>query len=93
MRFRSLEAQSKLAVVAFSLAYPSGGPGERDENTLNMACLRIGKADKSSDGGDDKSGGGSSGGSGGKDDKGNGAGALSAGVALVAATVMALFTI
>ncbi|XWW94336.1 hypothetical protein V2A60_002279 [Cordyceps javanica] len=50
MRFRSLEGQQKLAIVAFSLGYPAGGPGERDQNTLSMACLRIGKADKSSGG-------------------------------------------
>ncbi|OAA74884.1 hypothetical protein LEL_06872 [Akanthomyces lecanii RCEF 1005] len=81
MRFRSLEEQKKLAVVAFSLGYPAGGPGERAENTLNMACLRIGKADKES---------GSGGNGGGKDDKGSAAGKLRLGAATLAVTVMML---
>ncbi|KAJ3476218.1 hypothetical protein NLG97_g9197 [Lecanicillium saksenae] len=81
MRFRSFDEQKKLAIIAFSVGYPSGGPGERDDNTLNMACLRIGKAEKGSSGS-------------GKDSKDNGAGQLGLGLATVGtAIMMSLFTI
>ncbi|OAA47980.1 hypothetical protein ISF_09512 [Cordyceps fumosorosea ARSEF 2679] len=78
MRFRSLDAQKKLAIVAFSLGYPAGGPGDRADNTLSMACLRIGQADKSSGGG------GGGGGGGGKD---SAAGRRGVGVATLAVTL------
>lgn len=56
MRFRSFEKQKELAIVAFSLAYPAGGPGDRANNTLSMACLRAGAAAKDSTGGSESSG-------------------------------------
>ncbi|CEJ87938.1 hypothetical protein VHEMI04559 [[Torrubiella] hemipterigena] len=56
MRFRSFEKQKELAIVAFSLGYPAGGPGDRANNTLSMACLRAGAAAKDSTGGSESSG-------------------------------------
>lgn len=83
MRFQSLEEQKKLAIVAFSLGYPAGGPGERAQNTLSMACLRIGKAETASTG--------SGGGGGGKNDKENAAAKLGLGAATLAVTILMLF--
>ena len=48
MRFRTFDQQKSLAIVAFSLGYPAGGPGDRANNTLSLACLRAGEAAKSS---------------------------------------------
>lgn len=82
MRFRTFDQQKSLAIVAFSLGYPAGGPGDRANNTLSMACLRAGEAAKSSSS--------SGSGSGSSSDKKNAGAVLGVSMGALATAIMTL---